>query len=155
PPAATAPTPLTPDRGARRPRSDPNARARRWPRCVATGHVSVPPVCRVARPLRSSWGVWHAENFLVSPVHQSFTVALNRCRLRLGFSRTPHEQGGGVRRTVSIVVAAVLAIVVIVTIVIAAGGGSSKKKLTTVRGAIGSEKQPFFDDPLVKKAFAS
>jgi hypothetical protein len=60
-----------------------------------------------------------------------------------------------VRRTVSIVVAVVLAVAVIVTIVVAAGGGSGKKHVTIVRGAIGSEKQPFFDDPLVKKAFAS
>ena len=59
------------------------------------------------------------------------------------------------RRTVSIVVAAVLAIVVVVTIIVAAGGGSSKKNLTIVRGAIGSEKQPFFDDPAVKKEFAA
>jgi hypothetical protein len=59
-----------------------------------------------------------------------------------------------VRRTVSIVVAAVLAVVVLVTVVVAVGGGSSKK-LTIVRGAIGSEKQPFFDDPAVQKEFAA
>jgi hypothetical protein len=60
-----------------------------------------------------------------------------------------------VRRTVSIVVAAVLAIVVVITVIVAVGGGSSKKNLTIVRGAIGSEKQPFFDDPAVKKEFAA
>jgi hypothetical protein len=61
-----------------------------------------------------------------------------------------------VRRTISIVVAAVLAVVVVVTIVVAVagGGGSIKKSLKTVRGAIGSEKKAFFDDPRVKQAFA-
>lgn len=60
------------------------------------------------------------------------------------------------RRTISIVVAAVLAVVVIVTIVVAVAGGSGSehKSLKTVRGVIGSEKKPFFDDPRVKKAFA-
>jgi hypothetical protein len=58
-----------------------------------------------------------------------------------------------VRRTISIVVAALLAIAVIATIVVAASG-SSDKKLQIVRGAIGSEKKPFFDDPRVKAAFA-
>jgi hypothetical protein len=62
-----------------------------------------------------------------------------------------------VRRTISIVVAAVLAVVVVVTIIVAVaggGGGSKHKALKTVRGAIGSEKKAFFDDPRVKKAFA-
>jgi len=58
-----------------------------------------------------------------------------------------------VRRTLSIVVAAVLAIVVIATIVVATTG-SSKKHLVVVRGVIGSEKKPFFDDPRVKAEFA-
>jgi hypothetical protein len=59
-----------------------------------------------------------------------------------------------VRRTISIVVAAVLAVVVIATVVVAVSGGSSKKKLVVVRGAIGSEKKPFFDDKKVQALFA-
>jgi hypothetical protein len=50
-------------------------------------------------------------------------------------------------------VAAVLGIAVITTVVLAVGG-HSKKKLIVVRGVIGSEKKPFFDDPRVQKALA-
>jgi hypothetical protein len=62
-----------------------------------------------------------------------------------------------VRRGLSIAIAAVLAVVVIAVIVVAAGGGGddSSKSLTVVRGIIGSEKKPFFDDARVKAAFAS
>jgi hypothetical protein len=60
------------------------------------------------------------------------------------------------RRGLSLAIAAVLAIAVIAVVVIAAGGGGddSSKSLTVVRGIIGSEKKPFFDDPRVKAAFA-
>ncbi|KAB8187131.1 hypothetical protein [Microbispora catharanthi] len=34
------------------------------------------------------------------------------------------------------------------------GGGGEQRTLTTVRGVIGSEKKPFFDDPAVRAAFA-
>jgi hypothetical protein len=57
----------------------------------------------------------------------------------------------------SIVVAAVLAVAVLVTIVVAVaggGGGGGSKSTVLVRGVIGSEKKPFFDDPRVQKAFA-
>jgi hypothetical protein len=50
-------------------------------------------------------------------------------------------------------VAVILGVAVITTVVIAVHG-SSKKKLVVVRGVIGSEKQPFFDDPRVQRAFA-
>ena len=60
------------------------------------------------------------------------------------------------RRSLSIAVAAVLAIAVIAVIVVAVsgGGGDSPGHLTVVRGVIGSEKKPFFEDPRVKAAFA-
>jgi hypothetical protein len=57
------------------------------------------------------------------------------------------------RRTLSIVVAVILGLAVITTVVIAVHG-SSKKKLVLVRGVIGSEKKPFFDDPRVQRALA-
>lgn len=52
-------------------------------------------------------------------------------------------------------VAAVLAIAVIVTVVVSVSGGKKKKQsLQVVHGVIGSEKQPFFEDPAVKAASA-
>jgi hypothetical protein len=53
----------------------------------------------------------------------------------------------------SIALAAVLAIAVILVVVLSRGGGKSTPKLVTVRGVIGSEKQPFFADPQVRAAF--
>jgi len=58
------------------------------------------------------------------------------------------------RRAVSIGVAAVLAVAVIFTVVAASGGGGDDSQLEVVRAVIGSEKQPFFDDPAVKAEFA-
>ncbi|HXJ64835.1 MAG TPA: hypothetical protein VNN79_13860 [Actinomycetota bacterium] len=62
------------------------------------------------------------------------------------------------RRTIGIALAAVLAVGVIVAIIVsAAGGGGSKPTdaaLVTVRGVIGSEKQPFFADRRVQAEFA-
>jgi hypothetical protein len=59
------------------------------------------------------------------------------------------------RRTISFAVAGVLAVVVVATIIVTASGGGSggSRKLVTVRGVIGSEKKPFFDDKRVKTAF--
>ena len=58
------------------------------------------------------------------------------------------------RRTLSILVAVVLAIVVVVTVGVAVSG-SGKKHLVVVRGAIGSEKQAFFNDPKLHEFIAS
>ena len=62
------------------------------------------------------------------------------------------------RRTVGIVLAAVLAVGVVVAILVSLGGDGSdddpnQQRLVTVRGVIGSEKAPFFDDPRVKAEF--
>jgi hypothetical protein len=60
------------------------------------------------------------------------------------------------KRTLGLVLAAVLGIGVLAAIVISVRGkasDSSNQKLTTVRGVIGSEKQPFFSDPEVLKIF--
>jgi hypothetical protein len=56
------------------------------------------------------------------------------------------------RRGLSIGLAALLLLAVVITILVSRGGGSSART-QTVRGVIGSEKQPFFDDPDVKAAF--
>ena len=58
------------------------------------------------------------------------------------------------RRTLSIVTAVVLAIAVIATVVVASRDGDSKK-VQVVRGAIGSEYEPFFADARVKAVFRS
>jgi len=62
------------------------------------------------------------------------------------------------RRSVGIVLAAVLAVGVIVAIVISVSGGGGDDRPTdapvaVVRGVIGSEKQPFFDDRRVQAEF--
>ncbi len=60
------------------------------------------------------------------------------------------------RRTVGIVLAAVLAVGVIVAIVLSLGGGGDKppdQRVVVVRGVIGSEKQPFFQDRRVQAEF--
>lgn len=60
------------------------------------------------------------------------------------------------RRTLSVGLAVLLALGVIAAIVVSITGGQSKDAdLTEVRGVIGSEKQPFFRDPAVVKAFAA
>jgi hypothetical protein len=56
------------------------------------------------------------------------------------------------RRKLSLVVALILAAAVVATIIMAIRP-SNDKKLEVVTGVIGSEKQPFFDDPSVKAAF--
>jgi len=62
------------------------------------------------------------------------------------------------RRTVGIALAAVLAVGVVVAIIVSATGGGkggpSDAPLVTVRGVIGSEKQPFFQDRRVQAEFA-
>lgn len=61
------------------------------------------------------------------------------------------------KRFISITLAAGLAIGVLIAIVLGDRPGSSSGKntpLTLVRGVIGSEKQAFFADPAVRKAFA-
>src|SRR3954466_15072418 len=62
------------------------------------------------------------------------------------------------RRSVGIILAAVLAVGVIVAIVVSVSGGGGSGKPTdapavVVRGVIGSEKQPFFDDRRVQAEF--
>jgi hypothetical protein len=63
------------------------------------------------------------------------------------------------RRGLSIGLAAVLAVGVIAAIVVSVANkikpGGTGTQLTAVVGVIGSEKQPFFDDAEVKRAFAS
>ncbi|HUQ00015.1 MAG TPA: hypothetical protein VM093_06080 [Aeromicrobium sp.] len=54
------------------------------------------------------------------------------------------------KRWIGVALAAVLAGVVVVAIII----GNQGAGVTVVRGVIGSEKRPFFDDPRVKAAFA-
>jgi hypothetical protein len=60
-----------------------------------------------------------------------------------------------VRRGLSIALGVILAIAVVVTVVVSrgSGGSGSSKPAQEVRGVIGSEKQPFFDDPAVQKRF--
>ncbi len=60
------------------------------------------------------------------------------------------------RRTISIIAAGLLLVAVIATVVLATGHSStnSKPALKTVRGVIGSEKLPFFQDPAVVAEFA-
>jgi hypothetical protein len=58
------------------------------------------------------------------------------------------------RRAISLVLAGVLVIAIVVAVVVSrSGGGSKPSHLRVVHGVIGSEKQPFFDDPKVKAAF--
>jgi len=58
------------------------------------------------------------------------------------------------RRAISLVLAGVLVIAIVVAVVVSRiGGGSKPSHLRVVHGVIGSEKQPFFDDPKVKAAF--
>jgi hypothetical protein len=56
------------------------------------------------------------------------------------------------RRALTLGLAAALLVLVIVVVVVSNSGGGSKS-LVVVRGVIGSEKKPFFDDPRVKAAF--
>lgn len=60
------------------------------------------------------------------------------------------------KRSLGLALAVVLAVGVITAIVISVRGkvdGSANQKLTVVHGVIGSEKQPFFNDPDVIKVF--
>jgi hypothetical protein len=60
------------------------------------------------------------------------------------------------RRTIGIVLAAVLAVGVVVAVVLSLGGGGNKapdQKVVVVKGVIGSEKQPFFQDRRVQAEF--
>ena len=56
------------------------------------------------------------------------------------------------RRGLTLGLAAVLLVLVIVVVVVSSGGGGGSGKTVVVRGVIGSEKKPFFDDPRVKAA---
>ncbi|MEV0620214.1 hypothetical protein AB0I81_43315 [Nonomuraea sp. NPDC050404] len=57
------------------------------------------------------------------------------------------------KRWIGVILAAVLAGVAVVAIVIG-NRGDERPEMVAVRGVIGSEKKPFFDDPKVKAAFA-
>ncbi|WP_433429409.1 hypothetical protein [Nonomuraea sp. CA-141351] len=57
------------------------------------------------------------------------------------------------KRWIGVILAAVLAGVAVVA-VLWGGKGQDGPQMTVVRGVIGSEKKPFFDDPRVKAAFA-
>ncbi|MGI5489009.1 hypothetical protein [Microtetraspora malaysiensis] len=57
------------------------------------------------------------------------------------------------KRWIGVILAAVLAGVVVIAVVVG-NRGSEVPQPTVVRGVIGSEKKPFFDDPQVKAAFA-
>src|SRR4051812_24083908 len=61
------------------------------------------------------------------------------------------SRGVAVKRRVSIGLAVVLLLAVAAVII---WGDGSKQDVTTVRGVIGSEKQPFFTDQRVVDAFA-
>ncbi|MEV7006968.1 hypothetical protein [Streptosporangium sp. NPDC051022] len=64
------------------------------------------------------------------------------------------------KRSIGIVLALLLGAAVVVAVVLGnrgdggGGGGGGGGALTTVRGVIGSEKKPFFDDPRVRAVFA-
>lgn len=57
------------------------------------------------------------------------------------------------KRWIGVALAAVLAGVAVVAVVVG-NRGAGQKELVEVRGVIGSEKKPFFDDPRVRAAFA-
>jgi hypothetical protein len=66
------------------------------------------------------------------------------------------------KRTIGVVLAALLVVGIVIAVVLGRANSSGPtatghdgRKLTVVTGVIGSEKQPFFDDPQVKKIFAS
>ena len=68
------------------------------------------------------------------------------------------------KRVAGIILAAVLAVAVVLAVALgsrngndpaASPGATSTAEPTIVRGVIGSEKKPFFDDPRVKAAFAA
>ncbi|WP_433183373.1 three-helix bundle dimerization domain-containing protein [Actinoallomurus sp. CA-150999] len=68
-----------------------------------------------------------------------------------------HRASANRKRIISVLVAAVVVGAVAVVAVSVSGGSShplTPKPLTTVRGAIGSEKAAFFEDPQVRKALA-
>jgi hypothetical protein len=56
------------------------------------------------------------------------------------------------RRALTLGLAAILLVLVIVVVVVS-NRGTSSASVVVVRGVIGSEKKPFFDDPRVKAAF--
>src|SRR5258708_27134649 len=56
-------------------------------------------------------------------------------------------------RILGLVLAAALAVGVVVAVVVSLSGNLSPRPLQTVQGVIGSEKQPFFQDPAVRAAF--
>ena len=58
------------------------------------------------------------------------------------------------RRAISLVLAGVLIIAIVAAVIASrSGGGAKTSHLRVVHGVIGSEKQPYFDDPRVKAAF--
>src|SRR5262245_22939429 len=57
------------------------------------------------------------------------------------------------KRWIGVILAAILAGVAVVAIVVGRNQGG-EPEVALVRGVIGSEKKPFFDDPRVKAAFA-
>ncbi len=61
------------------------------------------------------------------------------------------QKWGGMKRSIGIALALLLGAAVVVAVVLGNRGGDSGP--ATVRGVIGSEKKPFFDDPRVRAAF--
>src|SRR5262252_2709046 len=56
-------------------------------------------------------------------------------------------------RILGLVLAAALAVGVVIAIVVSLSGSFSPRPVVTVNGVIGSEKQPFFQDPAVQAVF--
>lgn len=66
------------------------------------------------------------------------------------------SNGGGLRRTVGLGVAVVLAVGVVIAVIASVSNNKAApapQKLLTVKGVIGSEKRPFFEDARVQTAF--
>ncbi|MEU4541414.1 hypothetical protein AB0G15_41940 [Streptosporangium sp. NPDC023825] len=59
------------------------------------------------------------------------------------------------RRWIGVGLALLLGAAVVAAIVVGNGGEAGTRELTLVRGVIGSEKKPFFDDPRVRAVFAA
>jgi len=57
------------------------------------------------------------------------------------------------RRAISLVLAGILVIAIVAAVIVSRSGGSKSGHLKVVHGVIGSEKQPYFDDPRVVAAF--